>query len=166
MILTNFINRIQFRKNKKYRNSFILAQNNFFLYEEFKKRLSLEKRRAEKTNNPLSIILSDLEFDKKANRYLFFGIDGNSLIEIILSTVRETDVVSLQDFKEVIVILPDTDALQARVVVNGIIEKIKKIQYDKVYEEEQIFHKFKIIDVRDLAQEKRLSPGIAHQASR
>jgi len=165
LILTKFINRIQLRKNNKYRNSFILAQKNFFLYEEFKKWFSLEKRRAEKINSPLSIILSDLEFDKKLNRYLFCGIDGNLLIEIILSTVRETDVVSLQDFKEVIVILPDTDPLQAQVVVSGIIEKLKEIQNDKVYEEEQIFHKFKIVDVHELEQKKRISLGITQQAS-
>jgi len=163
LILTNLVNRLQSRYGgtQKYRNSYILSQKNFFLYEEFKKRYSLEKRRAEKINSPLTIISSNLEFDKKLNRYLFCGIDGNLLIEIILSTVRETDVVSLQNFKEVIVILPDTNPHQAQVVVSGITKKIKKIQYAKIYDEEQISDKFKIVDIRELEREKKTATGTA-----
>ena len=136
------------------------------MYEEFKQRLSLEKRRAEKMNSPLSIILSKLEFDKVSNRYLFCGIDGNSLIEIILSTVRETDVVSLHDFKEVLVMLPDTNPHQAQLVVNGFVEQIKKIQYNKINEEIQLLHNFKIFDVHDMEKNTRLSSQIVRQASR
>jgi len=166
LILTNFFNKIQLRKRRNFSNSFLQTQNNFLLYEEFKQRLSLEKRRAEKMNSPLSIILSKLEFDKVSNRYLFCGIDGNSLIEIILSTVRETDVVSLHDFKEVLVMLPDTNPHQAQLVVNGFVEQIKKIQYNKINEEIQLLHNFKIFDVHDMEKNTRLSSQIVRQASR
>ena len=165
LILTNIFNRIQFRDGKKYSTSFLITQKNFFLYEEFKQRLSIEKRRAEKMDTPLSIISSKLEFDKKTNRYSVCGVDGNLLIEIILSTVRETDVVSLRDFKEILVLLPDTKTSKAQLVVNGFVEKIKKIQYSQINEENKIFHNFKIINVRNLTQESRISSQSVGQAS-
>ena len=101
-------------------------------------------------------IASGNSFSSSSSRYL---------IEIILSTVRETDVVSLRDFKEILVLLPDTKTSKAQLVVNGFVEKIKKIQYSQINEENKIFHNFKIINVRNLTQESRISSQSVGQAS-
>lgn len=86
--------------------------------DQFRQRLLIEKRRAERLNSVTSLIVLDVSM------YLPAGNEQNApatlrtgeLAKCICVNIRETDVVSLYQENLILILLPDTDTIAARCV--------------------------------------------------
>lgn len=107
--------------------------------QHFKKRLLLERRRSERLDTISSIILLDFQ--------LFIGNDETSkkaleqLLLTIAATIRETDVVSVNDKNMILILLPDTEIKGAQNVCDKMMKKIKLMQFDNSVLEQINFDK-------------------------
>jgi len=142
------------KKNEDNINSLAISYRNFYLYEQFKQRLSIERRRAEKVNQQLSLLIFNLRYHQLSNAYLFFGVDVNSLLTIVLSNVRETDVVSFYEFRQIFVLLPDTSITEAAFVRQSLIRKISTLPNFVSSSDQRITDDLVIIEARTLILEE------------
>ena len=99
------------------------SEQNLYSIENFRQRLAFEKRRSERVNSKLSIILFNVK------NFLIFNADHKksdfgSLIQIICSNVRALDVVSAIKYQTILILLPDTDNIGAKSVCHKLVKRI------------------------------------------
>ena len=109
------------------KNKSVISQNfselNYYPLDQFKQRLYIEKRRAERLNTKSSMIILNL----KNNQHNFNVTSGlENIVKNICSNVRESDGVSLYNEKKILVLLPDTNSTDAKFVSTNLIHQFKK----------------------------------------
>ena len=118
-MIHNIINNAKSFNWQKDEQSFMpvnFAELNYYSLDQFKKRLYIEKRRAERLNSLSSMIIFDLDEDGNASPLFIRKTDLEKLVRIICSNVRESDGVSLYNENKILVLLPDTDNDDAQFV--------------------------------------------------
>jgi len=94
---------------------------NFYSRDQFKQRLLLEKRRAERINSKSTIIVLNTE------KYLHHNgskNNQNSLAELVCKKIRVTDSACLYQNKTFLILLPDTDNSGAHLVCDRLINNL------------------------------------------
>lgn len=98
-----------------------------FNYRYFTERLAEEKRRSERYDLPLSLIMVDIDWFKRTNDTYGHEV-GNvvlrELVDVIDDCIRDTDRLCRYGGEEFIVILPQTDSDDANVIGERIREKV------------------------------------------
>jgi diguanylate cyclase (GGDEF)-like protein len=88
-----------------------------FNYRYFDDRLDEEKRRARRYDQPLSLLMVDIDWFKRCNDKLGHQM-GNvvlkGVVDVIDTSIRDTDILCRYGGEEFVVILPQTDNLEAR----------------------------------------------------
>ena len=104
-----------------------IAELNYYTLDQFKKRLYVEKRRAERLNTLSSMIIFDLAIDGP----LFIRTsDLEKLVRLICANVRESDGVSLYNENKILVLLPDTNNDDAQYVSNNLMRQLDSVSYN------------------------------------
>jgi len=100
-----------------------LNLDNLRSFENFKKRLAVEKRRSERLNFKSSIIIIKLknEYHKQLKFY-------EDLIQTICANLRATDDVCISPDNTILILLPDTNNIEAKYVSEKMINKILTAQ--------------------------------------
>lgn len=112
-----------FSKNELEKNSKFLDSINCYSLENFKQRLILERRRAERFNIRSAIIIFTLKPNERTNNYKIKS-RAKTLLQILCSNLRETDAVTFYNFEKILILLPDTDLHGARYVCNILYKQI------------------------------------------
>jgi diguanylate cyclase (GGDEF)-like protein len=103
--------------------------NNFRYFME---RLAEEKRRSERYNLPLSLIMIDIDWFKQTNDTYGHEV-GNiilkELVEVIKECIRDTDRACRYGGEEFILILPQTDAMDAEVIAERIRDRVDRHEF-------------------------------------
>ncbi len=95
------------RKNTKIVKSLCHVERNLYSHQDFKLRLAIEKRRAERSNSTSSIILFDLTNLVNGRGKL---LKLEEVTRLVCRTIRITDVGMLYKKQAVVLLLPDTDS--------------------------------------------------------
>ncbi|WP_432471375.1 diguanylate cyclase domain-containing protein [Amphritea sp. HPY] len=102
-----------------------------FNRREFERTLEIEWRRGQRSKQPLSLILLDIDHFKAFNDYLGHLNGDNCLRQVALaikeSARRAQDIVSRYGGEEFCILLPDTDQSGAQVLANNICNKISQL---------------------------------------
>ena len=114
----------------------------------------------------LSMLIFNLQYHKKSNSYLFFGVDVNSLFKIVLSSVRETDVVSFYEFRQIFILLPDTDIKVTNLIRDGLIKKLAETSTFLINSYEEIADGLTIMDARNWILDKIGSANVRRSISK
>jgi len=98
-----------------------------FNYRYFSDRLAEEKRRSERYDLPLSLIMVDIDWFKRTNDTYGHEV-GNvvlrELVGVIEECIRDTDRLCRYGGEEFIVILPQTNSMDAKIIGERIREKV------------------------------------------
>ena len=101
----------------------------FFNHRYLHERMGEEVVRAQRNKQPLSVLMLDLDDFKLVND-TFGHLFGDRFLtwtaELIRSTLRASDLAARYGGDEFAVILPDTDAVEARVVAERILEAFRE----------------------------------------
>lgn len=109
------------RKNSKLVKSLSCVKSNLYSQQDFKLRLAIEKRRAERSNCKTSIILFDLKhLVNGRGKYL----NLEDVTRLICDTIRITDIGMLYKTEAVVLLLPDTDSGGAEHLCTRIMQNI------------------------------------------
>jgi diguanylate cyclase (GGDEF)-like protein len=103
-----------------------------FNYRYFSTKLSEEQRRAARYDQPLSLIMVDIDHFKNFNDS--FGHEAGNMAlrgvaDVIASCIRDTDIFARYGGEEFAVILPQTAQIEARHIANRIRETIERTRY-------------------------------------
>jgi diguanylate cyclase (GGDEF)-like protein len=101
-------------------------------YRHFRERLDEERRRTLRYGHPLSLVMVDIDWFKRLNDQ--YGHEtGNIalqvLAEVILSCVRDVDMVARYGGEEFIIILPQTTSTEARVIGERIRRTVERTEF-------------------------------------
>jgi diguanylate cyclase (GGDEF)-like protein len=103
--------------------------------------LELELARAEKQNSTLSFVIIDIDHFKTVNDsygHLMGDYVLRKLSELLISQISKTDLVGRYGGEEFAVILPKSDAAQARALCETIREKFSKLKFKTGGQEFQV----------------------------
>ena len=105
----------------------------------FKNRLEQEFERHQRNATPLAIILIDLDFFKHVNDHYGHQAGDECLIKVAHSIdkaiYRPADLVARYGGEEFVILLPETEGLQAFVVANRVNEAVSDLGLDHEYAE-------------------------------
>ncbi len=96
-------------------------------------RFDLERLRHQRQGTPLSLVLLDLDFFKRINDTLGHAAGDKALqyfANLMRTAVRQTDLVARLGGEEFCLLLPETDAEQARLVAEKIRHKLARAAID------------------------------------
>jgi diguanylate cyclase (GGDEF)-like protein len=94
-----------------------------FNYRYFKNKLSDEMRRAERYNQPMGLLMIDIDHFKKLNDtqgHQTGNIILQELASVLKQAVRDVDIVARYGGEEFMVILPQTDLSKAQIIAERI----------------------------------------------
>ncbi len=106
------------------------SEINFVPIDQFKQRLLLERRRAERLNVTSSVmIVSILKSNSKDQEIRDLKL--NNLVTLFCQNLRETDAVSLYNQQRIIILLPDTDMNGAQYVNKILNQQVNQFIQEK-----------------------------------
>jgi len=126
--------------------SFHIARNVYSLVL-FKHRFAIEKRRAERLDSKLSLIVVNLEVYLSKNENENTPPNWRSieyLVKSIYSKIRETDAICIHNPNVLLVLLPDTDHRGAENVCRNLVEHMMSIRQEYCKTNNQTHDEFKI----------------------
>jgi diguanylate cyclase (GGDEF)-like protein len=94
--------------------------------------LSAEVNRAHRYNTPLSLIIYDIDFFKKVNDNYGHQVGDSVLIslsKIVKNNLREIDTIGRYGGEEFLLVLPNTNINDAKVLANRIREEVEKYSF-------------------------------------
>ncbi|HSH00079.1 MAG TPA: sensor domain-containing diguanylate cyclase [candidate division Zixibacteria bacterium] len=102
-------------------------------YRHFNIKLGEEQRRAARYDQPLSLIMLDIDHFKNFNDA--FGHEAGNLVlkgvtEVVHGCIRDTDIFARYGGEEFAIILPQTALLEARQIANRIRESIERTRFN------------------------------------
>ncbi|MGH7494584.1 MAG: sugar transferase [bacterium] len=106
-------------------------ENNLSSPDQFRQRLLIETRRAERLNSPTSLIVIDLNkyLDDSNEREVAAQQYFDGLMKSICAAIRETDVACCSQESRILILLPDTDTAAARHVYERLTQQLAKPRY-------------------------------------
>ncbi len=128
MDLNNLLHNLKIFVRNRERQIFKLFKNthiNFCQLEEFRKKLVLEKRRAERFSYRSSILFFDFTKVISTNG-LYKKLDQEEIIRLLCTNIRETDSVCLYKKNMILILLPDTDTIGSQLVCKRLLDKMNR----------------------------------------
>jgi len=112
----------------KYQNSYHQLDEKLCTPDYFRRRLTIEKRRVERLNYNSSLIIFSLKNHNNNNgkNDKSLGLKIKHFVEIIYSSIRETDEICLFNDQMILILLPDTDYTGSQYVCAKIFDKLSK----------------------------------------
>jgi diguanylate cyclase (GGDEF)-like protein len=117
------------RMHKKMQDLTIIDElTGLFNYRYFKNKLSDEMRRAERYNQPMGLLMIDIDHFKKLNDtqgHQTGNIILQELASVLKQAVRDVDIVARYGGEEFMVILPQTDLSKAQIIAERIRSQVE-----------------------------------------
>src|SRR5262245_26813670 len=101
-------------------------QNNLSSLDQFRQRLLIEQRRAERLNSATSLIVLNLNryFNGRNEQEAAARLHIDVVVRNICGVIRETDAACRSQESFILILLPDTDAAAARRVYERVIRQL------------------------------------------
>lgn len=123
---------IAVENSRLYRMATLDRMTGLFIHHYFQERLAEEIKRAERMNNPLTLLMADLDHFKKINDC--YGHPQGDIIlkgtaNIIHQNIRSFDIPSRYGGEEFAIILADTDINAAEHIAERLRKKVEEMRY-------------------------------------
>ncbi|OQX95732.1 hypothetical protein B6I21_03885 [candidate division KSB1 bacterium 4572_119] len=124
-------------------DSFSSSEINLYSLDQFRRQLFIEKRRSERLNTRSSIIIFDFDISN-INFESLKKLEMKYLVKTTCTNVRESDAVCFYKNEKILVLLPDTNNLDAQYVSGNLMNQFIDILHVDDQDEQFTFDKINV----------------------